>query len=69
LTYAMFNPHQKLAAGNWYWQIKSGTGNWSKAAVLGSTKLLEQIKCKSVLQEAVDELPESIANVLAMENE
>ena len=44
-------------------------GKHYDGSVLGSTKLLEKINGKSVLQEAVDEVPESIANVLALENE
>jgi hypothetical protein len=32
LPYAMYNPHQKLANGSWYWQFKSGGGNWSDLA-------------------------------------
>ncbi|MCK5208534.1 MAG: hypothetical protein KAQ79_10950, partial [Cyclobacteriaceae bacterium] len=44
-------------------------GKHYDGSVLGSTKLLEKINGKSDLQEAVDEVPESIANVLAMENE
>ena len=40
-----------------------------EGSVLGSAKLLETIKGKSVLREAVDELPEAIANVLALDNE
>lgn len=32
LPFAMFNPHQKLANGLWYWQVKSGDENWSEMA-------------------------------------
>jgi len=32
LQWAMFNPHRKLASGNWYWQYKTKTGEWSKTA-------------------------------------
>lgn len=31
LPYAMFNPHQKLVSGTWYWQYKSNNGEWSEA--------------------------------------
>ena len=44
-------------------------GRQFEGSVLGSAKLLEHIKGKSVLQKAVDELPEAIANVLALGNE
>ncbi|MEQ6120338.1 DUF4962 domain-containing protein [Reichenbachiella sp. MALMAid0571] len=30
LPYAMYNPHQKLSAGAWYWQYKSGNGEWTE---------------------------------------
>lgn len=30
--YAMFNPHQKLAEGTWYWQVKTDAGDWSDIA-------------------------------------
>lgn len=30
LPYALYNPHQELEAGSWYWQYKSGDGPWSK---------------------------------------
>jgi hypothetical protein len=29
LPYALFNPYRTLAAGAWYWQVKSGDGPWS----------------------------------------
>ena len=32
LKWAMFNPHKKLASGNWYWQYKTKMGDWSKTA-------------------------------------
>jgi hypothetical protein len=32
LKWAMFNPHKKLASGNWHWQYKSEKGSWSKTA-------------------------------------
>jgi hypothetical protein len=32
LKWAMYNPHRKLASGNWYWQYKSEKGDWSKPA-------------------------------------
>ncbi len=32
LKWAMFNPHQKLASGKWYWQYKAENGDWSKTA-------------------------------------
>lgn len=33
LPYALYNPHQQLAAGSWYWQYKSGDGSWSETNV------------------------------------
>ena len=30
IPWAMFNPHQKLANGTWYWQFKAEGSNWSK---------------------------------------
>lgn len=32
LKWAMYNPHRKLASGNWYWQYKTEKGDWSKTA-------------------------------------
>lgn len=32
LSQGMFNPHQKLADGTWFWQYKSAKNPWSKVA-------------------------------------
>lgn len=32
LAYAMFNPHQKLGQGTWYWQYRSDLDPWSATA-------------------------------------
>lgn len=30
IPFAIFNPHEKLKEGTWYWQYKSGTNDWNK---------------------------------------
>lgn len=30
IAFAIFNPHQKLAAGKWYWQYRTGKENWGQ---------------------------------------
>jgi len=32
LAYAMFNPHQQLEAGMWYWQYRSSDDEWSETS-------------------------------------
>jgi len=29
LDYAIYNPHQQLSVGKWYWQYKNNQGNWN----------------------------------------
>lgn len=32
LKSALYNPHRKLTSGTWFWQYKTESGDWSKAA-------------------------------------
>ncbi|MGK7393282.1 MAG: DUF4962 domain-containing protein [Candidatus Cyclobacteriaceae bacterium M3_2C_046] len=40
LSWAIYNPHQKLGEGTWYWQVKSSDGAWqprSRFKISGTT--------------------------------
>lgn len=52
LIYGIFNPHEKLSLGTWYWQYKVKDGEWSPVynfIILANTPIFETADSKKII--------------------
>ncbi len=68
IPYAIFNPHQTLRKGKWYWQYKSNTGNWNPvdSFVIASTTKLFPTPAASTL---ISHIPNTHPRILVKAKE
>jgi len=53
LVYAIYNPHQQLSVGKWYWQYKNNQGNWNAVdsfIIKPTTRLFPTPKIATLLE-------------------
>lgn len=48
IPFAIYNPHEKLAAGTWYWQYRYGQNDWSEMQVFDVPKGLKVFETPSI---------------------
>ncbi|MBI1343314.1 MAG: DUF4962 domain-containing protein [Terrimonas sp.] len=58
IPFAIFNPHQKLAVGKWYWQYKVNTGSWNKpdSFTIQSTTPVFETPAFSTIRKAIPQV-------------
>jgi hypothetical protein len=71
IEYAIYNPHQPLAAGKWYWQYKWSDGNWNALdsfEINTSTRIFPTVSIEKLLNNISKTHPRILVNKSEINN-
>ena len=71
IEYAIYNPHQPLAAGKWYWQYKWSDGNWNALdsfEINTSTRIFPTVSIEKLLNYIPNTHPRVLVNKSEINN-